>query len=111
VEFAAACGWYFICVVPTALFCNVERAVGTFARPLAVVGGAIEPPAAHFSIRLRRKMSLKHYSWQSGLYMAAGLGTAVFGKAAGENSGDTWPIILVVVGLYFIAAGVAALRP
>jgi hypothetical protein len=42
---------------------------------------------------------------QSWVYTAAGLGTAVAGKAALDDTGASWPTILVVVGLFVAASG------
>ncbi len=43
---------------------------------------------------------------QSFVYTAAGLGTAVAGKAALDDTGSSWPTILVVVGLFVAATGI-----
>jgi hypothetical protein len=39
-------------------------------------------------------------------YAAGGLCTAIAGKAALDDTGSTWPTILVVVGLFFAANGI-----
>src|SRR5262245_39847106 len=43
---------------------------------------------------------------QSFVYAAAGLGTAVAGKAAIDDTGSSWPTILVVVGLFVAVTGI-----
>jgi uncharacterized membrane protein HdeD (DUF308 family) len=43
---------------------------------------------------------------QSWLYTAAGLSTAIAGKAALDDTGSSWPTILVVVGLFMAASGI-----
>lgn len=43
--------------------------------------------------------------WHSWAYTAAGVSTAVAGNAALEETGATWPTILVVVGLFVAATG------
>jgi len=48
-------------------------------------------------------------TWQSWLYAAAGLSTAVAGKAALDDTGSSWPTILVVVGLFMAASGIRGL--
>jgi hypothetical protein len=61
----------------------------------------------------RRKACLARFSMrfhgstlQSWLYTAAGLTTAVAGKAALDDTGSSWPTILVVVGLFVAASGI-----
>ncbi|MBW8885817.1 MAG: hypothetical protein JF612_13800 [Planctomycetia bacterium] len=48
----------------------------------------------------------RHGTLQSFVYAAAGLGTAVAGKAALDDTGSSWPTILVVVGLFVAATGI-----
>ena len=43
---------------------------------------------------------------KSWMCAAAGLGTAVAGKAALDDTGASWPTILVVVGLFLAATGI-----
>jgi hypothetical protein len=54
-------------------------------------------------------MSVPRTIWQSCAYAAAGLSTAVAGNAAFEETGATWPTILVVVGLFVAATGIRGL--
>jgi len=56
-------------------------------------------------------MNLNPNRWGSLVYTAAGLGTAVAGEAVLEDTGATWPTILVVVGLYVAASGIRRLYP
>ena len=51
-------------------------------------------------------MSFRRNVWQPLLYTAAGLSTAVAGKAALDDTGSSWPTILVVVGLFMAASGI-----
>jgi hypothetical protein len=51
-------------------------------------------------------MSLAPKIFQPWLYTAAGLSTAVAGKAALDDTGSSWPTILVVVGLFVAANGI-----
>lgn len=51
-------------------------------------------------------MSFRRLNWQSWAYAAAGLSTAVAGKAALDDTGSSWPTILVVVGLFVAASGI-----
>jgi uncharacterized membrane protein HdeD (DUF308 family) len=51
-------------------------------------------------------MSFRQSNWQSWAYAAAGLSTAVAGKAALDDTGASWPTILVVVGLFMAANGI-----
>ena len=51
-------------------------------------------------------MSVRRNVWQPWLYAAAGLSTAVAGKAALDDTGASWPTILVVVGLFVAASGI-----
>jgi len=51
-------------------------------------------------------MSFRRSIWQPWLYTAAGLSTAVAGKAALDDTGASWPTILVVVGLFVAASGI-----
>ncbi|HMC09761.1 MAG TPA: hypothetical protein VKH44_00665 [Pirellulaceae bacterium] len=51
-------------------------------------------------------MSVQRTMLQSWVYAAAGLGTAVAGKAALDDTGSSWPTILVVVGLFVAASGI-----
>jgi hypothetical protein len=48
----------------------------------------------------------RHSMLQSWIYAAAGLSTAVAGKAALDDTGSSWPTILVVVGLLVAASGI-----
>jgi hypothetical protein len=49
---------------------------------------------------------------QSWVYTAAGLGTAVAGKAALDDTGSSWPTLLVVVGILVAASGIRGIaRP
>jgi hypothetical protein len=50
-------------------------------------------------------MSLRSSNLQSWFFTAAGLSTAVAGKAALDDTGSSWPTILVVVGLFVAASG------
>ncbi len=54
-------------------------------------------------------MSAPRTIWHSWAYAAAGLGTAVAGNAAFEQTGATWPTILVVAGLFVAATGIRGL--
>jgi hypothetical protein len=45
-------------------------------------------------------------AFQSLVYTTGGLCTAIAGKAALDDTGCTWPTILVVVGLFFAASGI-----
>lgn len=54
-------------------------------------------------------MSIPRTIWQSCAYAAAGLSTAVAGNAAFEETGSSWPTILVVVGLFVAATGIRGL--
>jgi hypothetical protein len=56
-----------------------------------------------------RHMSAPRTIWQSWAYAAAGLSTAVAGNAAFEETGATWPTILVVAGLFVAATGIRGL--
>jgi hypothetical protein len=46
---------------------------------------------------------------QSWVYAAGGLSTAVAGKVALDDTGSSWPTILVVVGLFVAASGIRGL--
>jgi len=52
------------------------------------------------------RVSFPRSLWRPWLYTAAGLSTAVAGKAAFDDSGASWPTILVVVGLFMAASGI-----
>ena len=56
-------------------------------------------------------MTIHPSRWGSLVYTAAGLSTAVAGEAVLEDTGATWPTILVVVGLYVAASGIRRLYP
>jgi len=51
-------------------------------------------------------MGFRRNNLQSWLYTAAGLSTAVAGKAVLDETGSSWPTILVVVGLFVAASGI-----
>jgi hypothetical protein len=55
-------------------------------------------------------MSAPRRILQSWGYAAAGLSTAVAGNAALEETGATWPTILVVVGLFVAATGIRSIN-
>jgi uncharacterized membrane protein HdeD (DUF308 family) len=54
-------------------------------------------------------MSFRQRTLQPWFYAAAGLSTAVAGKAALDDTGASWPTILVVVGLFMAASGIRGL--
>ena len=60
----------------------------------------------HSSNRQIFNMLYRRGTLQSFVYAAAGLGTAVAGKAALDDTGSSWPTILVVVGLFVAATGI-----
>jgi hypothetical protein len=53
---------------------------------------------------------MKLCNWKSAMNTLTGIGTAVLGTAALEQTSGTWPTILIVVGVYAAASGIRELR-
>lgn len=68
-------------------------------------------PEMHDKHILSAPMNIRRRSWKSFLLVASGLLAAVAGKIALESSSDTWPVILIVIGLYAVAAGIFGVEP
>jgi hypothetical protein len=56
------------------------------------------------------KSSMKGCNWNALTNSLAGIGTALIGTAALEQTLNTWPTILIVVGVYAAASGIRGLR-
>jgi hypothetical protein len=53
---------------------------------------------------------MKRWSWNAVTSALAGIGTAIIGTAALEQTLNTWPTILIVIGVYAAASGIRGLR-
>jgi len=53
---------------------------------------------------------MKRCTWNAAASALAGIGTAIIGTAALEQTFYTWPTILVVVGVYAAVSGIRGLR-
>jgi hypothetical protein len=53
---------------------------------------------------------MKGCNWNALTNSLAGIGTALIGTAALEQTLNTWPTILIVVGVYAAASGIRGLR-
>jgi hypothetical protein len=62
------------------------------------------------SSKRKRAGIMKLCTWKSAVDALTGIGTAIIGTAALERTSDTWPTILVVVGIYAAASGIRGLR-
>jgi len=53
---------------------------------------------------------MQQSTWNAATSALAGIGTAVVGTAALEQTFYTWPTILIVIGVYAAASGLRGLR-
>jgi hypothetical protein len=53
---------------------------------------------------------MKLCTWDSAINAITGIGTALIGTAALDQTADTWPTIVIVVGIYTAASGIRGMR-
>jgi hypothetical protein len=53
---------------------------------------------------------MKRCTWNAATSELAGIGTAIIGTAALEQTFYTWPMILIVIGDYVAASGIRGHR-
>jgi len=53
---------------------------------------------------------MKSCAFSAATQALAGMGTAIVGTAALEQSFHTWPTILIVIGVYAAASGIRGFR-
>ena len=53
---------------------------------------------------------MKPCTWKAAIDAITGIGAVIAGAAALQQTFDTWPTILIVVGMYAAASGIRGLR-